>query len=94
MDEANVSTWYTADWELRAGGARRRSANLARAIEGGLNGCRANFADRLPNVDRELFVEVPTMALDDEALLPTNMMRHPVWPRWPTRCGPRWWSAR
>ncbi len=47
-----------------------------RAIEGGLNWYRANFTDGLPNVDRELFVDVPTLVLwgmDDEALLPTNM---------------------
>jgi pimeloyl-ACP methyl ester carboxylesterase len=47
-----------------------------RAIEGGLNWYRANFTDGLPNVDRELFVDVPTLVMwgmDDTALLPSNM---------------------
>ena len=47
-----------------------------RAIEGGLNWYRANFTDGLPNVDRELFVDIPTLVLwgmDDTALLPSNM---------------------
>jgi epoxide hydrolase 4 len=47
-----------------------------RAIEGGLNWYRANFTDGLPNVDRELHVDIPTLVMwgmDDDALLPTNM---------------------
>lgn len=47
-----------------------------RAIEGGLNWYRANFTDGLPNIDRELHVDVPTHVLwgmDDDALLPKNM---------------------
>lgn len=47
-----------------------------RAIEGGLNWYRANFADGLPNIDRELTVSVPTTVMwgmDDTALLPSNM---------------------
>jgi len=47
-----------------------------RAIEGGLNWYRANFTDGLPNVDRELHVDVPTLVIwgmEDTALLPSNM---------------------
>lgn len=47
-----------------------------RAIECGLNWYRANFTDGLPNVDRELHVDVPTLVMwgmDDTALLPQNM---------------------
>lgn len=47
-----------------------------RAIEGGLNWYRANFTDGLPNTERELHVDVPTLVLwgmDDEALLPRNL---------------------
>jgi pimeloyl-ACP methyl ester carboxylesterase len=48
------------------------------AIEGGLNWYRANFGEGgLPNVDRELRVEVPTLVMwgmDDTALLPSNMV--------------------
>ncbi|MCO4769374.1 MAG: alpha/beta hydrolase [Deltaproteobacteria bacterium] len=47
-----------------------------RAVEGGLNWYRANFTDGLPNVDRDLNVDIPTLVMwgmDDTALLPKNM---------------------
>jgi pimeloyl-ACP methyl ester carboxylesterase len=47
-----------------------------RALEGGLNWYRANFADGLPVPHDPLVVDVPTTVLwglDDTALLPTNL---------------------
>ena len=47
-----------------------------RAIEGGLNWYRANFTDGLPNIDREITVDLPTLVMwgmDDTAPLPSNL---------------------
>jgi epoxide hydrolase 4 len=53
-----------------------------RAIEGGLNWYRANFTDSLPNTERELVVDVPTLVMwgmDDTALLPSNLEGLPAY---------------